>query len=301
MIFEKCESTGNDFIIASLVDLEYEGIAISPEGLSAVAQKVCDRHFGIGADGLLLLDEPGKDRVGFGFYEKSEDAHCRMYLVNADGSHAEMSGNGSRCFSAYAAAHGYGTHSGDTYKVIVETLAGIKSVVLTADTQGRLHGEVDMGLALTDPGEIPLLADNSLDVPTELLGKMRQGIAVNSGVPHWVLVLDSHEELESSQLAAQALSARFDERFPNSTNVSVVVIDSPEHATTRVFERGADETLSCGTGATAIAAALYGAGLTKDKVSISLRGGELSVALQGDGTWLLGGPVHKIARCEFDL
>ena len=301
MIFEKCESTGNDFLIATMADLEYEGITISPEGLSAVAQKVCDRHFGIGADGLLLLDEPGNDRAGFGLYEKSDDAHCRMYLVNADGSHAEMSGNGSRCFSAYAAAHGYGTHSGDSHKVIMETLAGIKSVVLTADTRGTLHGDVDMGIALTEPAEIPLLADNSLDVPTELLGKMRQGIAVNSGVPHWVLVLDSHEELESPELAPQALLVRFDERFPNTTNVSVVVVDSDERVTTRVFERGADETLSCGTGATAIAAALHGAGLTKDKVSISLRGGDLTVALQGDGTWLLGGPVRKIARCEFDL
>lgn len=297
MILEKYESTGNDFLITTVDEIESEGIEFSPESIAEIARKVCSRHFGIGADGLLVLGKPALQYDGFGKFETDDRATCRMYLVNSDGSHAEMSGNGTRCFGAYAIANGFGENN----SVVVETRAGIKSVSIEVVDDGSTLGEVDMGRVMTRASDIPVVSDSPMDVSIDLLGKSRRGIAVNSGVPHWVIMVDSRDELESPELSNQALSARFDPRFPNTTNVSVVFVESKSRVVSRVFERGADETLSCGTGATAIAAALHEGGICADEVEVSLRGGELKARKTKDQNWLLSGPVRKIARCEFVL
>lgn len=300
MLLDKYESTGNDFLITTVKEIQDSGIVFTAESAAEIARKACSRHFGIGADGLLVLGTPADKFEDFGSFISSEQAECRMYLINSDGSHAEMSGNGTRCFGTYAIDNGYGEQKGDSKKVVVETRAGIKTVTVSSKDPKSLFGEVDMGRVLTRANDVPVVCDSPLDVQIELLGKNRRGIAVNSGVPHWVVLLDSRDELESPELAPQALSARFDPRFPNATNVSVVIVESKSKVISRVFERGADETLSCGTGATAIAAALFESGIANDNLAISLRGGEL-VARKVDNSWLLGGPVRKIARCEIDL
>lgn len=298
MRFEKYESTGNDFLLCNTKELENQEVEMTVEALSDLARRVTHRHFGFGADGILVLGQSGTSYEGFGEYETRDNAHCRMFLVNSDGSHAEMSGNGVRCFAAYAADHGYGEETSSGPQLVrVETRAGIKEIILRADNDGRV-GDVDMGPVTFEPDNIPVIVDDAFSLTHELLGKQRNGYAVNSGVPHWVLVLDTRDELEDEALAHQALVARYDERFPELTNVSIAVVESPDRIHARVFERGAHETLSCGTGATAIAAALRNAGLVNNSVTVSLRGGELLVSMSD--TNILSGPVNAIGRCDYE-
>ena len=300
MILEKYESTGNDILLSTIADLEALNIEISPEKLGELAKRVCDRHFGVGADHLILLDTQGKNRDEFPGYNDDENAHCRMIFLNSDGSSAEMSGNGIRCFALFAKSKGYGKQleSGD-HQLFVETLAGTKSIVTKTLEDGSIQGDVNMGEVLFDPNQIPVNSDNTLDIPGTLLGKVRRGMVANSGIPHWALILDSEDELFSETLASQALSLRFDERFLNQTNVDAIVLNSPNVVTARFFERGAEETLSCGTGVTAVAAMLSRAGLCENDVTVFIKGGKLRASQNEDKTWTLSGPVRKIARCEF--
>lgn len=299
MFLDKYESTGNDFLITSFSVLEKEGIELSAEILSAIARKVCDRNFGIGADGLMILDETKQDRPGFGTYQSDPKADVRFYGMNSDGSQFEMSGNGFRCFALFASENGFGLiDTPGAKRVSAETLAGTKSVLLNKkDNQNS--GVVDMGEVIFDKDRIPFIGENPLEVEIELLGKVRKGVAVNTGIPHWVIFLDNLDELNSNELADQALAARFDPRFPRNTNVSVAVVESRSRASTRIFERGANETLSCGTGATAIAGACYELGIADQSMTISLPGGELNAYL--GKTAQLSGPVNFIARCEIDI
>ncbi len=297
MHFEKYEATGNDFLITDSQTLENSNFDFSYEGLSDLARRICHRNFGVGADGLLVLDQPGIEKHSISGFSIDSNAHCRMYLINADGSHAEMSGNGIRCFASFAGKHGFSSLLDDDHKkVVVETKAGIKEIILRYQN-GSQVGDVDMGKVTFEPDDIPVKTDDPYNIPHYLLGVERQGFAVNSGVPHWVLLLDNRSELEHEDLSHEALVARYDQRFPELTNVSVALIESTNRVTARVFERGAHETLSCGTGATAIATALHNAGIVDNSVTVSLRGGELLVTM-GD-TNILSGPVNFIASVDY--
>jgi len=300
MILEKYESTGNDILLAAISELQEEGIEISSVNLSEIARTACDRHFGIGADHLILLDDQGISREDFPGYSQDENAHCRMIFFNSDGSKAEMSGNGIRCFALFAKSKGYGEilNNGE-WQVRVETLAGTKSIDLKSNEYSSIQGDVNMGQVLFEPDQIPLNNESSTDVPGTILGKQRLGMAANSGIPHWTLLLEDIEELNSENLASEALSLRFDERFPNQTNVDVVVVNTRNDVSARFFERGANETLSCGTGVTAVAAMLNRAGMCGEDVTVHIRGGELRAVKNKDDSWILSGPVRKIARCEF--
>lgn len=301
MILEKYESTGNDILLATTEDLASQGVEISQKVLSSVASKACDRHFGIGADHLILVEKPGKDSPEFPGYISDADAHCRMIFFNSDGSSAEMSGNGIRCFALFAISKGFGTklENGD-YILKVETLSGTREIVIRQKEDGSYIGDVNMGEVIFDPKEIVYTGESSEDVPGELLGKQRRGMTANSGIPHWMLILDEFEELNSPNLEIEALAARFDERFPNNTNVDCVVVEGNELVSARFFERGASETMSCGTGVTAVSAMLERAGICGSDTTVKIRGGSLRAKKQTDGTWILSGPVRKIARCELE-
>ncbi|MFN8015621.1 MAG: diaminopimelate epimerase [Acidimicrobiia bacterium] len=301
MFLEKIESTGNDVLLATVESLENESFPITFNDLSNLAKKSCDRNFGIGADHLILLDKPGLDRDEFHGYQSDNNAHVRMIFFNSDGSSAEMSGNGIRCFALFAMDNGFGEKDDNgNHFVVVETLAGTRKITFkTIGTQ--IYGDVNMGEVSFEPKDIPVNVEDALDVPTDILGKERKGYSANSGIPHWMLLVDSKEELESSLLDQEALAARYDERFPNNTNVDIVYIENENSVNARYFERGAKETLSCGTGVTATAAMLNKVGLASTNVEVNVKGGKLFASKQEDGTWVLSGPVQKIARCEFYL
>ena len=267
----KLHATGNDFLVHQ-----------SSEPLDeTTAARLCDRHRGIGADGLLTL-LPGTD-----------GAHCTMTLRNADGGLAEMSGNGIRCLAYVAARAGMGT----TDSLIVDTAGGRRTVALERGRDGEVIGaDVDMGAATFDPAAIPLLAQSPDNLEATFHGVTYRGDAVGMGNPHFVLFVDDPDE---SRVVQHGSRLECDERFPQRTNVEFVVVESRDRIRMRVWERGVGETLSCGTGACAAAAAAHRRGLIDDFVTVTVPGGELRVAL-GD-TIVLGGAVTHVFDVDVDL
>jgi diaminopimelate epimerase len=247
-VLEKWHGAGNDFLVA-----------LRPSGPARLdgdhARRWCDRHTGIGADGLI---EGTFDGRGFA-----------MSLHNADGSRAELSGNGLRCLAAAAAAHGLipeGT-------LDVATDAGLRRVTVALDpSSGRAWGSVDMGAVEVADG-----------------GSLEGGVAATIGNPH-VVVADPG----GSEEALVGRAASIAGVLASGANVEFVTLDAPDHLTIRVVERGVGLTLACGTGSCAAAAVAHRLGLVSDHVTVANPGGDLDVTLV-DGTATLAGPAVRIA------
>jgi diaminopimelate epimerase len=273
----KLHATGNDFLVRSALDP-----ATEPLGPGVVA-RLCDRHRGVGADGLLTI-EPGED-----------GADCRMVLHNADGGRAEMTGNGSRCLAWVAHRLGLG----DGKRLVVDTDGGRREIELEIDpaTDTVTRAIVDMGAVTFDPPEIPLRAPSPFDLEATFHGVTYRGDAAGMGNPHFVLFVD---DPVNARVAQHGPHLEHDERFPNRTNVEFVALspDEPDALVMRVWERGVGETLSCGTGACAAAAVAHHRGLVGDRVAVHVRGGELVVDL--GATLRLGGPVQHVFDVEVD-
>jgi diaminopimelate epimerase len=267
----KLHATGNDFLVHQ-----------ASQPLDEVAAAwLCDRHRGVGADGLLTL-LPGTD-----------GAHCAMTLRNSDGGLAEMSGNGIRCLAYVAARAGMGTIE----SLIVDTAAGRRTVALERGPDGEVVGaDVDMGPATFDPAAIPVDAPSPDNLEATFHGVTYRGDAVGMGNPHFVLFVDDPDE---SRVVQHGSRLERDERFPHRTNVEFVAVDSRDHIRMRVWERGVGETLSCGTGACAAAAAAHRRGLVDAFVTVAVPGGELRVSM-GD-TIVLGGAVRHVFDVDLDF
>jgi diaminopimelate epimerase len=265
----KLHATGNDFLVST-----------GPvEARHAVA--LCDRHTGIGADGVLVL-MPGTD-----------GADAAMTLFNADGSIAEMSGNGIRCLAWVARREGLGTSE----RLVVDTGGGRRTVDLTCDAAGTVvHAVCDMGALTFEPAAIPVLADRTEGLAATVAGTDFEGDAVGIGNPHWVLVVDDPGTVD---LATIGPRLEHDPRFPNRVNIEVIARRGPDTLTMRVWERGVGETQSCGTGACAAAAVAHRRGLVGADVTVHVPGGALTVAL-GE-TARLGGPVVHVFDVEVDV
>jgi diaminopimelate epimerase len=265
----KLHATGNDFLV-------YAG-----ELSAAFAARVCDRHLGVGADGLLLL-LPGQD-----------GADCSMRLFNADGSRAEMSGNGMRCLAWVAVRAGLG----DGKRLIVDTDAGRRTVDVEVGADGNVvAATVDMGPVTFDPPSIPLDAASAFGLEATFHGVMYEGDAAGMGNPHLVLFVD---DPASARVTSHGPKLECDERFPKRTNVEFVTITGLDEVTMRVWERGVGETLSCGTGACAAAAVANHRGLVGENVTVKVPGGDLAVELAG--TVRLGGPVVHVFDVDLEL
>jgi len=266
----KLHATGNDFLVGDAPDLD-----------PSLAGWLCDRHRGVGADGLLTLG-PG-----------SGDADCTMRLFNADGQPAEMSGNGIRCLAYVAVAHGLapGDH------LVVDTPAGLRHVDLDLDpTTGNLRrATVDMGPVTFDPPAIPFVGPSALDLDVTFHGVTYHGDAAGVGNPHLVLLVD---DVETARVTQHGPHLEHDERFPNRTNVEFVAPAGPDRLHMRVWERGVGETLSCGTGACAAAAVAHRRGLVGPHVTVQVPGGDLTVEL--GATTRLGGPVTHVFDVDVD-
>jgi diaminopimelate epimerase len=267
----KLHATGNDFLVH---------MAVSDP--SQVLAALCDRHRGIGADGLITI-EPGAD-----------GSDCRMVLHNADGSRAEMTGNGSRCLAWVAHRSGLG----DGKRLIVDTDGGRREIDLELDpaTDEVTHATVDMGAITFDPLEIPLEAPSPFDLEATIHGTTYRGDAAGIGNPHLVLFVDDPATTRVTQHGARLEN---DGRFPRRTNVEFISLGPGDaHLTMRVWERGVGETLSCGTGACAAAAVAHHRGLVGDRVTVHVPGGDLTVDL--GITIRLGGPVQHVFDVEVD-
>lgn len=270
----KLHATGNDFLVWSRLDA-----ASVPAVPASLARALCDRHTGVGADGLIVLG-PGSD-----------GADATMTLHNADGGIAEMSGNGIRCLAWVAAEAGVG---GD--RLVVDTGGGRRTVELERGADGRVRAAtVDMGPVTFDPAAIPVDAPSAFDLTAEFHGVTYRGDAAGMGNPHFVCFVD---DVASARVTQHGPHLESDPRFPSHTNVEFVALDGANALRMRVWERGVGETLSCGTGACASAAVAHRRDLVGPRVTVRLPGGDLTVDI-GE-TVHLGGPVVHVFDVDVD-
>jgi diaminopimelate epimerase len=259
MQFFKYHGLGNDFI---LIDSRKE--KLSDLDLKKLAIDMCDRHFGIGADGLLIV-------------WPSQKAHYRMQIFNSDGSEAEMCGNGIRCFAKYV----YETDKLKEEVISVETLAGVilPAVILGPEKQ-VLGVEVDMGIPKTINNEQLTINNNVYTINN-----------ISMGNPHAVIFTDDLAKIDAGEIGPLIEN---DPHFPNRTNVEFVKVISDKEIEALVWERGVGETLACGTGACACVVSANLAGKTGKHVIVNLSGGKLDVEWAEDQHILLRGPAEKV-------
>jgi diaminopimelate epimerase len=272
MDFVKMHGLGNDFVLLDCLG----GTERTDAEWARLADRMCDRHFGIGADGILLA-------------LPSETADVRMRIFNADGSEAEMCGNGVRCLARYARDRGLATD-----QLRVETLAGMLDLTFPG---GAGDVRVDMGPPRLSPREIPMVADGdrALDVPLGVDGVTLRVNAVSMGNPHAVVFLDA-DALDALPLHTVGPLVERHAAFPQRTNFEAVAVAAPHAATVRVWERGAGPTLACGTGACAVTVAGILTGRLESPVAVTLPGGTLHVEWEPGGSVFMTGPTEYAFR-----
>jgi diaminopimelate epimerase len=286
MRFAKLHGAGNDYIYVNGLE---ENI-LDP---GALAVRVSDRHFGIGADGLILVLPPRKD------------GDVRMRMFNADGSESQMCGNGVRCLAKFALERNliknfHPTSLEPTAKVRVETAAGMREVTLLRDAGGKFtRGSVAMGRPRLGAMEIPLLLDGSrvVDVPLTVGGQTLWMTCVNMGNPHAVFYVDG---VDDWPLEVQGPKIENHKLFPERVNVHIVEVVSPAEVRMRTWERGSGLTLACGTGASAVCVAGVLTGRSDRRVLVHVPGGDLEVEWPEDEAPVqLTGPCQEVFTGEW--
>jgi diaminopimelate epimerase len=278
MKFTKMHGAGNDYVYVNCFEEPVE----NPE---QVAVKVSKRNFGIGSDGLILI-------------LPSERADVRMRMFNSDGSESEMCGNGIRCVAKYAYDHGLVTKK----EITAETGAGILDLQLFTNSSNRVDKvRVNMGVPRLTRAEIPMQGNGSDRVVAEPLNIMHTSFnitCVSMGNPHCVIFVDDVERL---QLEKYGPLIENHDIFPRRTNVEFVRVISPGEVRQRTWERGAGETLACGTGASAVCVAGALNGLTEKKILNHLSGGDLELEWAEDGNVYMTGPAVEVFSGEIDI
>ncbi|MEI6856418.1 diaminopimelate epimerase [Psychrilyobacter sp.] len=272
--FEKYHGLGNDFIIFNYKDLMAKNI--KEENFSNLAIKICDRHTGIGADGIMVLVE-------------KEDC-CQMIFINSDGSIASMCGNGIRCFSNYI--YNNKNLDGTTYKV--DTLAGLLSLDVYPDE--RFNVKVNMGKPFLNPKSIPMITPKEKFINEKITvnGETYNVSAILMGVPHAVIFVD---DLKKIDLVEVGRSIENNPLFPEKTNVNFVQILDENEVIVDTWERGAGHTLACGTGSCASVVIGELLGYLNSKVIVHLTLGDLIIEVK-DEVYMTG-PSELIAKGEY--
>jgi diaminopimelate epimerase len=272
--FGKYHGTGNDFVLVE--DLE-DRLHLTPGVIAAI----CDRHLGVGADGVIRITRSPKAESEAGFF---------MDYSNADGSVAEMCGNGIRCMGKLLYERG---HTRET-TLEVDTRAGLKRLDLDVRDGQVVSVTVGMGPPAFGRGEIPMLGpanDSFLLEPFEASGRTFKASAVSMGNPHLVLFVE--EDPDGFPVREVGPMVEHSELFPEHTNVEFVALADGE-LRARVWERGVGETMACGTGACAVAVAANEAGLVPERATVRFPGGALEVERLADGTVDLTGPAEHV-------
>ena len=273
MEFTKMHGAGNDYI--------YVDARGKKEDWPAISTRLSDRHTGIGADGLILALE-------------SDHADLRMRMFNADGSEAEMCGNGIRCLVGFALARGIVPR--ETSPVLVETLAGDLEVTPTWEGDKVVWARVSMGEPRLAVEDIPVALDDRamlMDYPLTVDGVTFEINAVSMGNPHAVAFID--EPVDDIPLFLLGPLVEHHPLFPNRVNFEIVNVIDEGHVKVRVWERGSGETMACATGACAVGVISRLKRRTKgNDVRMSFPGGDLVVRWPGEGTVILEGPVAEV-------
>jgi diaminopimelate epimerase len=271
----KMHGIGNDYVY---VDCRTGDVPDPPRIARAVAQ----RHHGIGSDGLILV-------------RPSTDADCRMEMYNADGSRAEMCGNGIRCVGKYVYDRGLIKNP-----LRIETDDGVKTLTLALDGAGRVAtAAVDMGVPVLDGPRIPVASEGRvIDQPLEVAGTTWNVTCVSMGNPHCVVFVPEVASLDLPRIGPPFEHHPF---FPKRVNTEFVTVRSRTVMDFRVWERGSGETMACGTGACAALVASVLTGRTERRVTIHLRGGDLDVEWRADDHVVMTGAAAEVFTADVDL
>ncbi|MBT0652696.1 diaminopimelate epimerase [Geomobilimonas luticola] len=279
MKFTKMHGAGNDYVYVNCFAEQVE----NPE---QVAIRVSNRNFGIGSDGLILI-------------MPSDKADVRMRMFNSDGSESEMCGNGIRCVAKYAYDHGIVTKK----EISAETGAGILTLQLFTNGVDKVEKvRVNMGPPRLTRAQIPMLGDPQdsqvVGLPLNILHETFAITTVSMGNPHCVIFVDNVEHFQVEKYGPLIENHHM---FPRRTNVEFVQIISRTEVRQRTWERGAGETLACGTGASAVCAAGVLNGLTEKKILNHLSGGDLELEWAEDGSVYMTGPATEVFSGEINL
>ncbi len=275
MKFTKMHGAGNDYVYVN-------GFVETIEDPASLSIAVSDRHFGIGADGLVLI-------------LPSEKEDFRMRIFNADGSEAEMCGNASRCIAKYVFDHGMT----DKTSITLETLSGQKRLDLQVENGKVSTVRVDMGEPILLPKLIPAHIDEEriVNFPIALDGKKVNITALSMGNPHVIIFVDNVNEIDLPKIGPKV---EHHPLFPKRTNTEFLQIISPNQLKMRVWERGSGETLACGTGACAATVAAALNGKAERKVTMELTGGTLFIEWsETDNHVYMTGPATTVFEGEY--
>lgn len=287
----KMQGLGNDFVILDYSEYEKTGM-----DMSKLAQKLCDRNFGIGADGMIIPNLKPLAQT----YKRIERAFVpdiAWYFYNSDGSSAQMCGNGIRCFAKYARDKKLVRSN----QFSVGTLAGVIVPEILEDGNVK----VNMSKPILEPALIPFKGEHNLNYDIEADGKTFKINAVSMGNPHCIIFTDGSEDL-LDMAKKYGPSIENHPLFPEKTNVEFINIKSRNEIDLRVFERGCGITLACGTGACASVVAGILNNLTENKVKVNLLGGALTIEWQGSAEDLnhdvfMSGPAEYSFFAEYIL
>lgn len=277
MEFTKMEGCGNDYVYVN-------GFTTRLENPNKVSEIVSDRHFGVGADGLIVINP-------------SEVADFKMSMYNADGSEGKMCGNGIRCVAKYV----YDNKMTDKTTITVETLSGIKTLVLNVENEKVKTVRVDMGRPVILAKEVPVIFDRKEVIDESLLvdGKEYRITCVSMGNPHAVTFVDDTDNLEIEKIGPQFEN---NEIFPDRINTEFIQLIDRNTIKMRVWERGSGETLACGTGACASVVACVLNGLTENKVTVKLTGGDLLIEYnREEDTVYMTGPAKIVFTGNIEI
>ena len=276
--FVKMEGLGNDYVYIDCTKYDDKKV----EEISKMAKKISDRHFGIGSDGLILIC-------------KSDIADFRMRMFNSDGSEAEMCGNGIRCVSKFVYDNGLTNKE----QVNIETLAGIKKIDLTVENGKVVLATVNMGRPILEAEKIPVISDEKPVKNLKLKAEDREFIftCVSMGNPHAVTVID---DVVSFDIEKYGPILETNKKFPKKANIEFIQIIDKTHIKMRVWERGAGETLACGTGACAVCVSAILNDLVEknEEINIELLGGTLKI--RWDDYVYMTGPARTVFKGEIE-
>ncbi|PLX97325.1 MAG: diaminopimelate epimerase [Desulfuromonas sp.] len=278
MKFTKMHGAGNDYVYIN-------GFIEQVDDPAELARQVSARHFGIGSDGLILI-------------LPSREADVRMRMFNADGSEAEMCGNGIRCVAKYA--YDYGLV--DKLDISVETGNGVLALELYPGGAGKIERvRVNMGAPRLLRGDLPMVGpaeEQALLLPLDVGGQTFALTCVSMGNPHAVIYVDNVAAFPVTEIGPLIENHSW---FPRRTNVEFVQVLSPTEVIQRTWERGAGETLACGTGASAVTVAGVLTGRTQRKIVNHLRGGDLELEWLQEGPVMMTGPAVEVFSGEYHL
>lgn len=279
MKFTKMHGAGNDYIYVNC----FEETVPNP---TETAAKVSDRHFGIGSDGLVLI-------------EPSNIADFKMDIYNSDGSQAKMCGNATRCVAKYV----YDNRMTEKREISLETLSGIKTIKMFVENGKVKSAAVNMGAPITEPSKIPvnIIAETVINKPINVAGQEYAVTCVSMGNPHCILFVDDTDGIEIERIGPLFENHPL---FPDRINTEFIQLLDGKTFKMRVWERGAGETLACGTGACAsTAAAILNGYCKKDEdISVILKGGILTIRWDSkSGDIFMTGPAETVCTGEIEI